>query len=412
MDMQILMEKQAVPIDFSVFEITFDPHRRAYQCQRLIKLILRNEPDSLRLITRFHKKPQKAQVLCFANQQALLGYAAHLVGRIRDKEISFSAMEKYLSEAWGLCLTLGDKDVHELMQPDLMLWWESQKERYRNNELSWETLRKYSFCIINFFQFLEGLPLKKVPERLAWLELPKKPKRKLEDPLPSQVDVKKLLGDVEQIGRKFSIRDKAILSLLNDTGMRIGEALAIRNKNIREENDYLVIQIPESKSMPRIVISFLAKKDLEEWTKLTPSKSNPDGYFFCQTDGSPCRYPSIVKSFKRALAKSGITWRAGKSVHLFRAICASRFFEWPYALKNAWFGWAFRSHEGSYTKIEYKQFVNYYFETLKKEQNPLLKDVPFWSQEKLDEVIIEKLLEKDEFRAMLCRMVRQIGGKF
>ncbi|MBI2598053.1 MAG: hypothetical protein HYW50_02555, partial [Candidatus Diapherotrites archaeon] len=224
MNTQILQQEQAIPIDFSVFDISFDPHRRAYQCQRLIKLILKNEADSLRLITRFHKKPQKTQVLCYANQQALLEYAAHLVGRIRDKEISFSAMEKYLSEAWGLCLTLGDKDVHELTQPDLMLWWESQKERYRNNDLSWETLRKYSFCVINFFQFLEGLPLKKVPERLVWLELPKKPKRKLEDPLPSQIDVKKLLDNVEQFGRKFSIRDKAILSLLNDTGMRIGEA--------------------------------------------------------------------------------------------------------------------------------------------------------------------------------------------
>ena len=74
MDKQISLQKPKAEIDFSVFNISFDPHRRAYQCERLIKLIQKNEPDELHLISRFHKKPQRAQILCSANQQALLEY--------------------------------------------------------------------------------------------------------------------------------------------------------------------------------------------------------------------------------------------------------------------------------------------------------------------------------------------------
>lgn len=147
-----------------------------------------------------------------------------------------------------------------------------------------------------FHQFLENLPLKKTPARFEWIQLPKKPRPQLEQALPSQADVKKLIETVFVDGKRYSIRDQAILALLKDTGCRIGEALNIRNGHIREEGNYLVVSFPESKSMPRTVISFLAKPYLEAWAKVSPNKSKgPDAFFFCQSNDSSCSYAAVIK---------------------------------------------------------------------------------------------------------------------
>ncbi|MBI2598376.1 MAG: site-specific integrase [Candidatus Diapherotrites archaeon] len=328
--------------------------------------------------------------------------------------MGFVSIEKYLGESWAYCLFLGEKDARKISKEDVESWWNFQLKRFEDKLISRETLRKYAECIVGFYQFLENLPLKKTPQRFEWIQLPKKPRPQLEQSLPSQADVKKLIEAVFLDGKRYSIRDQAILALLNDTGCRIGEALSIRNGHIREEGNYLVVSFPESKSMPRTVISFLAKQFLENWAKVSPNKSaGPDAFFFCQANGSSCSYAAVIKSFKRALQISGLSWKKGKSVHYFRSICSSRFFNWPYTLKHAWFGWVFRDHEAAYTRISHQQFVEVYFETLKKENNPFLsEELPFWSEEKIDQALIEKLLQQDEFRAMVRRMVRQAGNKF
>lgn len=405
------MEK-LVELDLSVFKTDFDPHKRAKQCLRVIKAVTENVPGKFE--KRYRKNPLKARVLSAENRQTLLEFVLHLITRFKRQELGFVSIEKYLNETWAYCLWLGERDARKTTKIEIEEWWNFQLDRFEKREISRETLRKYLECIVGFHQFLEKLPLKKTPARFEWIQLPKKPRPQLEQAMPSQADVKKLIEAVFVDGKRYSIRDQAILALLNDTGCRIGEALSIRNGHIREEGNYLVVSFPESKSMPRTVISFLAKPYLEAWAKVSPNKSKgPDAFFFCQSDGSSCSYYAVIKNFKRALKITGLSWKKGKSVHYFRSLCSSRFFNWPYTLKHAWFGWVFRDHEAAYTRISHQQFVDVYFETLKKENNPFLnEELPFWSEEKIDQALIEKLLQQDEFRAMVRRMVRQAGGKF
>lgn len=72
-------------------------------------------------------------------------------------------------------------------------------------------------------------------------------------------------------------------------------------------------------------------------------------------------------------------------------------------------GWAFKDHERAYTQLGYQQCVEQYFDMIKKENNPMLKEEqPFWNEQKADDNIIEKLKEMPEFDLLLRRLVRNI----
>jgi site-specific recombinase XerC len=398
-------------LDLSVFETDFDPHGRSRQVKRVIRLIQENQPDPLNQ-PQFSKSEFRSHVLSTENQASLLGYAGFLIHRMKRGEIGAVTFQKNLTEAHVFCLWLKETSAKTASEAVVREWWEFQLNRFENRQIGWGTLEKLANCLIAFFQFLEGLPPKKRSERLVGIQLPKHPKSKLQETMPSQTEIKQLIESVYVEGKRYSIRDQAIMALANDTGARISEILSIRNKHIREEENYLVVSFPESKTKPRTVISFLAKKYLESWAKVSPNrKAGPEAFFFCQKNGKSCTYAVILKALKKALKKNGVPWKKNRALHYFRNVCSSRFYNWPYNLKHAWFGWSYSDHENAYTQINHTQFVEIYFETLRKENNPFLtEELPFWTETKLDQAIIEKLLEHDEFRTMVRRLVRQAGG--
>ncbi len=394
-------------LDLSVFETDFDPHNRTKQCLRLIRLIQANQAEESDVIQKFNKNPLKARTLMPANQETLLDFAAHLIQRMKHEEITYHTFEKNLNEAWNFCLYLDKGEVRKCSIGDVDAWWNSQMERYLKKEISWETIKKLRTCLIIFFQSIEGLPPHKMPLRVENVRMPKRPKERLDEVMPTQNDIKQLIEAVYEEGKRYTIRDQAIFALANDTGARISEILSVRNKHIREEENYLIISFPESKTKPRTVISIIAKPFLENWAKVSPNKAKgPEVFFFCQKDGSACSYALVAKSLRKSLEKTKIPWKERKGVHYFRSLCSSRFFEWPYSLKHAWFGWSYRDNESVYTKITHRQFIERYVETLQKERNPFWnEELPYWS-EKVDDVIIEKLLQEDDFKYLLKKLVR------
>ncbi len=75
----------------------------------------------------------------------------------------------------------------------------------------------------------------------------------------------------------------------------------MRNKHVRPEKNYLVVGFPKSKTVPRTVISYLAKPYQENWAKLSPNKrAGAEAFFFCQSNGKPITYAAIKKSFDTA----------------------------------------------------------------------------------------------------------------
>jgi len=363
-------------LDLTVFQKEFDPHRRAHQCLRTIKGIKANEHPSIEAKLSKH------------NQAKLLEYSAKMIERIKEDNFTVPSFEKNLAEAWKLCMFVGSKNIDSITGAELKKWWKGELDRYREKKISYGTLQKQIGCCNTFMKFLKAperwgtSAAKKVRvENMDDVFLPNKPRPKLKERLPSQQEVKDLLEAMYVDGKRMSVRNRAICALANDSGARISEILSTRNKHVRPEENYLVVDLPISKTAPRTIVAFISKKHLEEWAKISPNRNKGgEAFFFCQGDGNPVGYASLAKEFSKALKKTGLPWVRG--VHFFRHIFISRAASWPAALKCYWTGLTQNGHEGTYSHITYKQCVPEYFKMLKEEENPMLgEEALFWETE-------------------------------
>lgn len=104
----------------------------------------------------------------------------------------------------------------------------------------------------------------------------------------------------------FSI--PCLLRVLYSTGIRIGEALALKDSDINLTDSYMKINdskngeertIPISESLKEVCSTYLL------YRKLLPVQ-NPNGHFFIKLSGEKCTYQGTLYWFKKCLSKSGI----------------------------------------------------------------------------------------------------------
>lgn len=374
-------------IDLSIFEQankTFDPHNRAKQAMREIEAIRNNQASEHKAKIFATKKMAKTGLQALSktlklskeNQALLLKYAGYMTERLKKHKTSISAFEKNLSESWNYCLWLKEKPANKVSQKDIDDWWQFVWKRYTEGSISAATLMKYYNCNVAFYKFLDNVsPREKGHPFFNKLEFPDKEKRVHDNQIPTQAQIKQLVEAMYVEGKKSSVRDVAIVSLCNDVGCRVGEALSIRNKDVKPEQNYLVVHLPISKSMPRTVIALASKKHLENWARISPNKNKGgEAPFFCRPDGGVVHYSVLRKRFLKALSKAGIPWRKGKNLHYLRGLFSSRAKHWGYAEKHYWLGWAFKDHEASYTELTYRDCIESYLQMLRAENNPFLKE--------------------------------------
>jgi site-specific recombinase XerC len=379
-----------------IFESNFDPHNYGKKANKLLNALRENWHPTLKT------------ALPKANHKHLMKYSENMLTRIKRDELAISTFWKNLQSVWKFLFDIECEDVSKISAEEMAVWWQNMLERYENKKIKHSSLEKELKCARTFLKFILESDN---PPAINKIKLPKKPKKGLSEIIPSQKDVKRFIDSVYVEGKQYTIRDQAILSLINDTGARISEALSIKNKHIKPEGNYLIVSFPESKTLPRTVISFLAKPYLENWAKVSPNKNKgPDAFFFCQKDGNSVSYASVKKSFHKALKKTQIPWKKGQAMHYFRHIFTTRAFEWPYAIKQYWLGWSNNSIEGVYSEINYKQCIKTYFNMIKEENNPFTKDEPiFWEQESLSEKVLNELVEKNPIE--LKMLIRKLVGE-
>jgi len=101
----------------------------------------------------------------------------------------------------------------------------------------------------------------------------------------------------------------ALFRLLYATGIRLSEALLLRNKDINLGNNYLIIKeskngkdrlIPFSESMAEVCKDY---KQVRDSYRLT----SENDYFFITHQGSPCPRRTVYTWFRRILQKAGIS---------------------------------------------------------------------------------------------------------
>lgn len=103
----------------------------------------------------------------------------------------------------------------------------------------------------------------------------------------------------------------ALVRLLYSTGLRISEALSLRNGDVNLNESYIIIRkskngderiVPLGDTMKSVLLQFLSYRDRMPIAGL----SNPDSFVFVKMDGTPCACGTIYTWFRRILYQCGI----------------------------------------------------------------------------------------------------------
>jgi len=427
--------EDTIEIDENIFKTqnSTDIHGRGTSCTRTIKGIRKNE-----LVKRFKTAQmphwlKRERILTPKNQRTLLLYAKKMSEEIiGEKQRSLASFEKNLNEAWIFCLAWNkDLDKDTLSRAEVTAWWKETKKPYlvwlqngtgktvcknKGEMISWGTLRKRRECASTFLKFLKGLKKRQLLEEFLDAELPPEPKKDGKVRQPSSQDVKQLFQSMKVDGKKMSIRDFAALFICYDVGSRIAEPLSMRCSDLwlSEDGKYYCIHFPESKSLPRTVISYLAKTAIDEWLKVRPGGYNPksNDYLFCKEDGkSPISYASVTKTLKRALKISGIPWKDGKAAHYFRTLFNTRARNWGYLERYRFLGRTIKGSENAYIEISPEQFEKPYFDMLRTEKNAMLPPQDLGIVEKKESVYVDKVAQKQLITDLLAGKFQAMENK-
>lgn len=200
--------------------------------------------------------------------------------------------------------------------------------------------------------------------------------------IPTQEQIKRIIGMAHGASGSFlHIRNQAILSCLNDMGLRPTELLSCNLSDVVEESNYLVFNIPQSKTYRRKIVSYLAKPFLKKYFGLRNSmlKSNERDArkiepLFVDRFGKRLSPKATRMMIIRSFKKAGIGLPENRMIvsKVFRHAFATRAEQhFPHGVFYYWNGWS-RGISGTYSHIDYKSCLSHYFKMLQLEKNPML----------------------------------------
>ena len=139
-----------------------------------------------------------------------------------------------------------------------------------------------------------------------------------------------------------SVREKAFISILYESGCRISEFLALRLKDVVADEYGFLLRV-NGKTGPRQVRIIEYQQFLKLWLNFHPLKSNKDAHLWLDEYGRPMSYTATRLFLQRLGKKLGIKlhphlFRHSRATHLANHLTESQlkeFFGWTQASKMA-----------------------------------------------------------------------------
>ena len=222
-----------------------------------------------------------------------------------------------------------NKDFDKATKEDIMKFVEYlETSRYKD----W-TKHTYKQILKRFYKWLKGNNVEQPPE-VKWLRASK---AKLVHKIPEELITKE--DTIKLIEKAETIRDKALISSLFESGCRISELGNLRIKNVAFDQYGTVIVVSGKTGMRRVRL-IDSTPYLANWIENHPFRDEPDKPLWVSTNrkrSSIC-YGTIRKMLNETATKAGIKKRTNP--HLFRhsrsTINANFLTE---AQMNNYFGW-------------------------------------------------------------------------
>jgi integrase len=137
-------------------------------------------------------------------------------------------------------------------------------------------------------------------------------------------------------------RDKAFISVLYESGCRIGEILNIKIKNISFDEYGAQVVVPEGKTGPRRIRLIASIPHIETWLGYHPKKNDPEALLWVtyanNKKGTEISYQAIRKMLRKTAESAGIKKKVNP--HNFRHSRATHLAsELTSPLQCEYFGW-------------------------------------------------------------------------
>ncbi len=145
-------------------------------------------------------------------------------------------------------------------------------------------------------------------------------------------------------------RDIAMISVLNESGCRVGELISSKIKHVRFTSDFVWLTFPRGKTGSRTVPLKESIVYLQNWLSVHPRQSDENAPLFVSTNimsatrggeaknYQPMNADSVLHTIRRLAKRAGITKRI--YTHLFRHTCATRLAKvWTEPRLRNYLGW-------------------------------------------------------------------------
>lgn len=249
------------------------------------------------------------------------------------QNLSKARIMKYLEVLYLIAKRyIDNKNFDKLEEKDLKRFVAIINQR----ECSGYTKQQYRVAIKKLMMWFNG---GEVPEKIKWLRAHIK---KSEKPLPgggeylTQEDVNTIIATAT------SLRDKCLVSMLYESGCRIGEIASIRIGNV-EFDKYGVVITVIGKTGSRKLRLVNSSSYMKSYMDYHPNKDNLESELWInigtRNHGKPMMYGAFREKVKRLCIKAGIKKKC--NLHMFRhsraTFMANHLTEFQ---MNQYFGWA------------------------------------------------------------------------
>ena len=197
------------------------------------------------------------------------------------------------------------------------------------------TMESYKLALRSFYKWLLEND-RHVPECVEWIKIGKKDRYQKPKNLITPEEVAKI------IDFSRNARDRAMFQLLYDSGIRMGELLTLRVRDLEWKPDYgLVAKVSGKTGYRDVIVVGDSVVLLRKWLDNHPLPNRPDAFVFTRLNEKDIKRPMIHNDVYRAL--NDATDRAGirrVNPHLFRhtraTLLASDVAEAPLEKQMGW----------------------------------------------------------------------------
>ena len=208
--------------------------------------------------------------------------------------------------------------------PEITVYWRFKSRPFKKKHPS--TTSNYVKCLRYFFEDCGNFEfnLRKLKSRIR---LPKIPK---EDPEPLTHEEIRELCDIATHGRK------TMYMVLKDSGMRIGECMSLRKKDVDLTKEPIEIHLPATiTKTKKSRITFVTRETAPMFQRIVVSIKDDEGLIFGSSyniERSIQNEEQIFQRFRSKLGKSNPKWierydhnnRFKKNIHSLRAFTATQ----------------------------------------------------------------------------------------